>query len=374
MRGHFGTRLLLATVAALMVVIVWELMPVLRSEILSWRAEPRVVAPRGELAADEETIIAIFETARDSVVSISTAERVVDPWTRNVYNVPHGSGSGFLWDEAGHVVTNSHVVQGASQALVRLADGRTFRGELVGTDPDHDLAVLRIGTGVRQPSPLPLGTSGGLQVGQKVLAIGNPFGLDWTLTTGIVSALDREIPNNRGGRIGELIQTDAAINPGNSGGPLLDSAGRLIGVNTAIYSPSGSSAGIGFAIPVDIVNSVVPQLIAQGRYAPPSLGISTDPRTDDLLRRAGLKGVIVLRVQRGSAAQRAGLRPATMSRDGDIDFGDVIVGLGGEEIEDVVDLRAVLDRHEIGDEVVLEVLRDRKRVQIPITLEPSVSP
>ncbi len=241
--------------------------------------EPRAVAARGELAPQEETVIALFEAARESVVSITTEERVLDPWSRRAVDVPRGTGSGFVWDEAGHIVTNHHVIRGASGARVRLADGRKLRASLVGTAPGQDLAVLRIEAGRDMPPPLPLGESDSLQVGQSVLAIGNPFGLDWTLTTGIVSALDREIPTQGGATIEGLIQTDAAINPGNSGGPLIDSAGRLIGVNTAIFSPSGSSAGIGFAVPVDTVNRVAPQLIARGSYRPPVLGITHSDQT-----------------------------------------------------------------------------------------------
>ena len=285
-KDGFGPRLALVTLAAILVILVWRGLPLLEPALRGPADEPRTVAPRGDLAADEQTTIAIFENARDSVVSITTESRVVDFWTRNAYDVPRGSGSGFIWDAQGHVVTNNHVIEGATGALVRLADGRAYPARLVGTAPEHDLAVLRIDAGAEKALPLAVGVSETLRVGQSVFAIGNPFGLDWTLTTGIVSALDRELPGERGGAIRGLIQTDAAINPGNSGGPLLDSAGRLIGVNTAIYSPSGSSAGIGFAVPVDTVNRVVPQLIATGRYAPPTLGVVHDPRGDAMLARA----------------------------------------------------------------------------------------
>jgi len=231
-------------------------------------APPRPVTQRGELAADEKATIALFERSRDSVVFITTREQVRDLWTRNVFSVPRGTGSGFIWDEAGHVVTNLHVIEGASEATVRLANGRDYKASLVGVSPSHDIAVLRIASGQKRLQPLPVGTSRDLRVGQKVLAIGNPFGLDWSLTSGIVSALNRSLPGEEGGRtIEHLIQTDAAINPGNSGGPLLDSAGRLIGINTAIYSPSGASAGIGFAVPVDTVNKVVPQIVRHGKYS-----------------------------------------------------------------------------------------------------------
>lgn len=225
----------------------------------------RVVTPRGDLAADEKATIGLFERARGSVVYISTAQLVEDVWTRNVFSVPQGTGSGIIWDAAGHVVTNLHVIRGASEATIRLADGRSYRASLVGVSPEHDIAVLKIGVAFRAPPAIPIGTSGDLKVGQKVFAIGNPFGLDWTLTTGIVSALDRTLQDQEGrNTIDHLIQTDAAINPGNSGGPLLDSSGRLIGMNTMIYSPSGGSAGIGFAVPVDTLMQVVPGIIRGG--------------------------------------------------------------------------------------------------------------
>lgn len=226
----------------------------------------RPITPRGDLAADEKSTIALFERSRGSVVYISTSQLVADVWSRNVFSVPRGTGSGFIWDEAGHVVTNLHVIQGASQATIRLADGRSFHASLVGASPQHDIAVLKIGVAFHAPTAIPIGTSADLKVGQKVFAIGNPFGLDWTLTTGIVSALDRALPDENGGPgVEHLIQTDAAINPGNSGGPLLDSSGRLIGMNTMIYSPSGASAGIGFAVPVDAISAVVPRIIDDAR-------------------------------------------------------------------------------------------------------------
>jgi S1-C subfamily serine protease len=221
--------------------------------------------------------VAIVSTVPISLrLFISTSRQVQDFWTRNVFSVPRGAGSGFIWDDAGHVVTNFHVIQGASEATIRLADGRDYKAVLVGVSPAHDIAVLRIGVDFKRPPPVPVGTSEDLKVGQKVFAIGNPFGLDWTLTTGIVSALDRSLPSDSGQTIEHLIQTDAAINPGSSGGPLLDSAGRLIGINTAIFSTTGESVGIGFAVPVDTVNRVVPELIRQGRYVRPVLGIEID--------------------------------------------------------------------------------------------------
>ncbi len=330
--------------------------------------EPRAITPRGDLSPGEETIIALFEATQNSVVSITTSEARVDPFSRRRQVVPRGTGSGFIWDDAVHVVTNNHVIAGASGAQVRLADGRVLPAKLVGTDPSHDLAVLRIAPDGEVPRPIPVGDSASIRVGQTVLAIGNPFGLDWTLTTGVVSALDRELeePGNR--TITGLIQTDAAINPGNSGGPLIDSAGRLIGVNTAIFSPSGTSAGIGLAVPVDVVNRVVPQLIATGRYHPPVLGVRHDERVNALARRQGLNGVLVLGIEPGSPADAAGLRPATADRAGRIAPGDVIVSVDGTATESSADLVAALDRHRPGDTVTLGIGRAGREMTLEVTL------
>jgi S1-C subfamily serine protease len=329
----------------------------------------RDVTLRGALLDDEQTTIDIFEKSRGSVVFITTQARVMDVWTRNIFNIPRGSGSGFVWDDRGHLVTNNHVVAGASAATVRLSDGRDAGASLVGVSPAHDLAVLKIDVS-NPPAALPLGSSGDLRVGQRTLAIGNPFGLDWTLTTGIISALDRSLPSEDGQTIIEhLIQTDAAINPGNSGGPLLDSAGRLIGVNTAIFSPSGASAGVGFAVPVDTVNRVVPQLVARGEYVRPTLGVEVDQGLNEfLMRRLGEKGVAVLRVTPGSPAERAGLRGARIQPDNTIIPGDIITALDGTQIDGVPRLLSRLDEHQVGDTVRLTVLRDGKSMELPVTL------
>lgn len=334
-------------------------------------AAERTVTPRGELGADEKATIALFEKSRDSVVFISTAQLFHDPWSRNVQEVPRGTGSGFIWDDAGDVVTNFHVIAGASQATVRLADGRDYPATLVGASPSHDIAVLRISVGFRHPRPVPIGTSSDLKVGQKVLAIGNPFGLDWTLTTGIVSALDRSLPSEGGRELVEhLIQTDAPINPGNSGGPLLDSAGRLIGITTAIFSPSGASAGIGFAVPVDSVMRVVPQLIRHGRYTRPTLGIETDEGLNEqLTQMLGEHGVVVLRVTPRSAADRAGLRGIRLGPGGRVIPGDIITAVEGKRVDSVADLLARLDDFKVGDKVAVEVERDGRRETVPVTLQ-----
>ncbi|HSG22337.1 MULTISPECIES: trypsin-like peptidase domain-containing protein [Sphingomonadales] len=334
-------------------------------------AEPRMVTPRGDLGADERATIDLFRNARESVVFISTRQRVADFWTRNVYSVPRGSGSGLVWDGAGHIVTNFHVIEGASEAQIQLADGRQFSATLVGVSPQHDLAVLKIGgAGFTAPARVPIGTSSDLQVGQNVFAIGNPFGLDWTLTKGIVSALDRSLPNENGPDIRHLIQTDAAINPGNSGGPLLDSAGRLIGINTAIYSPSGASAGIGFAVPVDTVMRVVPQLISEGRYTRPSLGLESDDDINDRLKRAsGIEGVFVLRVDPGSVAERAGLVAAQRTRRG-VAPGDIVTAMNGKPVSRVGDLLARLDDFRVGQSVELTLMRGGEVRTVRLELEP----
>jgi S1-C subfamily serine protease len=360
---------LTACIAALM--LLWQFLPAIEAWFTPRVAAERTVTPRGDLAADEKATIELFERSRDSVVYITTAQLVQDAWTRNVFAVPRGTGSGFIWDDAGHVVTNFHVIRGASSARVKLADGRDYQAALVGASPAHDIAVLKIGVGFKRPPAVPVGTSADLKVGQKVFAIGNPFGLDWTLTAGIVSALDRSLPGEAGGPVIEhLIQTDAAINPGNSGGPLLDSAGRLIGINTAIYSPSGASAGIGFAVPVDTVMRVVPQLIRTGRYIRPALGIEVDEQLNLRLQAlAGGKGVFVLRVAPGSAAQKAGLVGVEVTPEGVIP-GDRITALDGKPIERVASLQAALDAYRVGDVVTLSLERGGKTREVRVELQP----
>ena len=326
-------------------------------------AAPRPVTPRGELTAEERSNIEVFEKWKGSVVFISTSNRVVDFWTRDVMSVPRGTGSGFVWDEQGHVITNMHVIEGAQEATVKLADGRDYPASLVGASPAHDIAVLKITPTGKPLVPVAIGTSDDLRVGQTVFAIGNPFGLDWTLTTGIVSALDRSLDSEGGRVIRHLIQTDAAINPGNSGGPLLDSAGRLIGVNTAIYSPSGASAGVGFAVPVDAVNRVVPQIITHGHYSPPSLDIEAD----DMLSRAvarelGVRGVAVLRGSAPFRGARLGSRRLVVP-------GDVILAVEGKEVTSSAQLAALLDDYKAGSEINVLVWREGKEVQLKARLK-----
>lgn len=339
-------------------------------ENASGRYAPRAVAPKGELQADERSTIDLFERSKDSVVYITTQQRVMDPWSRNVFSVPQGTGTGFVWDDKGHLVTNYHVIDKASEARIRLADGRELQAKLVGASPNHDLAVLKISVDSNHPPALPIGSSHDLKVGQKVLAIGNPFGLDMTLTTGIVSALDRSLTEENGTVIEHLIQTDAAINPGNSGGPLLDSSGRLMGINTAIYSPSGASSGVGFAVPVDTVNRVVPELIARGKYARPTLGIRVDEGLNKaVLRQLGVQGVLVLSVNPGSPAEAAGLQGSSLNRDGSLNPGDVILAVGDKPVDGVNKLLSVLDGFQIGSKLTLKILRKGEELEIAASLQ-----
>jgi len=264
-------------------------------------------------------------------------------------------------------VTNFHVIYGADAIKVTLGDRSEHQAKLVGADPDHDLAVLQIQGQESQLEPLAVGASHDLRVGQKVLAIGNPFGLDHSLTTGVVSALGRTIKSMSNRTIEGVIQTDAAINPGNSGGPLLDSSGRLIGVNTQIVSPSGAYAGIGFAVPVDTVNRIVPELIKHGKLIQPGLGVSLVP--DAIAKRWDIKGLIIGRVSRGSSADRAGLRGARETATGRIELGDILVAVDGKPVETIDDLMDIMDRHKVGDRLTVEVLRNNKRQSLEMVLQ-----
>lgn len=330
--------------------------------------KPRPITPVAtELSADERATISVFERAAKSVVFIANTAIQRDIWSFNVMEVPQGSGTGFVWNKQGHIVTNFHVIYGADAIKVTLADRSEHQAKLVGADPDHDLAVLQIQAADGVLEPLNIGSSHDLRVGQKVLAIGNPFGLDHTLTTGVVSALGRTIKSLSNRTIENVVQTDAAINPGNSGGPLLDSSGRLIGVNTQIVSPSGAYAGIGFAVPVDTVNRIVPELIKHGKVIQPGLGVSLVP--DALAKRWGIKGLIIGKVSRGGSADRAGLRGARETATGRIELGDILVAIGGKPVDTIDDLMDIMDRHKVGDRVTVEVLRNNRRHSIDVILQ-----
>lgn len=319
----------------------------------------RAVTARGDLAQSEQSTIALFEAAAPSVVQVVSRSTVLTPFQ---IAEQIGAGSGFVWDRDGYVVTNNHVAD-AQEIMVRLPNGEDVRATVVGRAPQYDIAVLRL---ARRPhvAPLAIGTSADLKVGQSVFAIGNPFGLDHTLTAGIVSALGRRLPLPDGRELSDVIQTDAAINPGNSGGPLLDSAGRVIGINTAIYSPSGASSGVGFAIPIDTVRRVVPELIRNGRAPTPGIGILA---ADEMVSaKLGVEGVLVWRVASDGPAARAGLRGT--DPDAGV-LGDVIVEANGRKIERLADLTDELARAGVGRNVDLVVRRGDETRRVTVRTE-----
>ncbi|EFJ23420.1 hypothetical protein SELMODRAFT_149210 [Selaginella moellendorffii] len=319
--------------------------------------------------SDELVTINLFRNSTPSVVYITNLAVRRDAFTSDIMEVPQGSGSGFVWDKDGHIVTNYHVIRGASDLKITMGDQSTHEASIVGYDQDKDVAVLKIDASSNKTlRPLPLGNSSELLVGQKVFAIGNPFGLDHTLTTGVISGLRREITSAANGRpIQDVIQTDAAINPGNSGGPLLDSSGNLIGINTAIYSPSGASSGVGFSIPVDTVAGIVDQIIKYGKVTRPVLGISFAP--DQSVEQLGVSGVLVLGASPDGPAGKAGLRSTTRDAYGRLVMGDIIVSMNGQKISKGSDLYKILDACKVGQTVNLEVLRGEETVTMTITLE-----
>jgi len=344
-----------------------------RPSVAEAQTRPEPASKERNLDADERATIALFKESQAAVAFITTTEQQIDFWSRTVSEQATGSGSGFVWDDQGHIVTNYHVVQPVAEGsrgaeiTVTLQD-KNLAGTLVGVAPELDLAVIRVETSKRDLKPLAVGASANLEVGQKVFAIGNPFGLDHTLTTGIVSALGRTITSVLNTPIEDVIQTDAAINPGNSGGPLLDSSGRLIGVNTAIYSPSGANAGIGFAVPVDTVSRVAPQLIQFGKMRRPVIGVRTDARLDSLVaRRFGVRGAVILDVEKGSAAARAGLSGIEADRNS-LSVGDVITEIDGKPVTGQADLSGRLSYIEPGATVNVKVWRDGKVRSVKLTL------
>jgi S1-C subfamily serine protease len=331
-------------------------------------APARPVSPRGPLLPEEQTAIAIFEEARSSVVYITTLVYQRDFFTFNVQEIPQGTGSGFIWDDQGSIVTNYHVIYEAQNIQVTLSDQTKWKAEVVGAAADRDLAVLRIRAPRDKLRPIRIGSSSDLRVGQMVFAIGNPFGLDQTLTKGVISALGREIESMTRRPIKGVIQTDAAINPGNSGGPLLDSAGRCIGINTAIYSPTGASAGVGFAVPVDIINRIVPQVIRFGKDIRPGLDIEL--AEDYQTRQVGLRrGVLVLNVEQGSAAAAAGILPTRYDRYGNIVLGDVIVAIDGKRVNSTNEFYDILDTYQVGDTVRVTIERGDSQKTLTVKLQ-----
>jgi 2-alkenal reductase len=328
-----------------------------RDYMLSAR-EPRAVAPRAALEQDEQHRVTVFRETAPSVVSIYTRKG------RELSDeASSGAGSGFVWDPAGHIVTNDHVADNADEIGVVFEDGRSFSARVVGRAPWADLAVLKLAAAPRDLRPTPIGRSDDLAVGQTVLAIGNPFGLSGTLTTGVISALKRELPTSVGRIVTGVIQTDAAINPGNSGGPLVDSGGRVVGVNSAIIGPSGAFAGVGFAIPIDTVNRIVPDLIRTGRAPLPGIGIAAI--SDQIARRTGLSGVVIQSVRPGSSAQTAGL--VGLRSQGQL--GDVIIAVDGDPVDSVANLTGALEKVGIGNAAQLTVLRDGNQRTVAVQVQ-----
>ena len=349
----------IAIIAVLAVLGVYVAQPYVDRALFS-ATTPRPIEPRGNLSELERSTIELFERVSPSVVQV-VAHRGGDALQAEGEGGGTASGTGFVWDAAGHVVTNDHVVQGADQVGVRFPSGQVIKARVTGTAPNYDIAVLQLDSTHALPPPIAIGTSANLKVGQSVFAIGNPFGLDQSLTTGIISALKRRLPTSAGREISDVIQTDAAINPGNSGGPLLDSAGRVIGVNTAILSPSGTSAGIGFAIPVDVVNRVVPELIRRGYVPTPGIGIIT--ASEAAATRAGVEGVVIVKTVPGSPAEQAGLRGIDPSTGA---LGDVIVGVNGKPVRRLPDLIQEIERVGVGNKVTLTVKRDGRERSVEV--------
>ncbi|QHO74137.1 2-alkenal reductase [Bradyrhizobium sp. CCBAU 051011] len=326
----------------------------------------RTVDQRGPLSDAERANIELFERVSPSVVQVAARSGVANPFEEEegpAASGPAASGTGFVWDSSGHVVTNNHVVQNSREVAVRFASGEVAQASIVGVAPNYDLAVLRIRNPRQLPPPVALGSSNDLKVGQIAFAIGNPFGLDQSLTSGIISALKRRLPTSSGREITNVIQTDTAINPGNSGGPLLDSAGRLIGVNTAIISPSGSSAGIGFAVPVDIVNRVVPELIKNGRVPTPGIGIIA--ASEAVSTRLGVEGVIIVRTAPGSPAERAGIRGVDFNSGA---LGDVIVQVDGKPVHRLSDLTDQIEQVGAGKSIRISLKRGSQTRDITIDI------
>ncbi|MFK7735622.1 MAG: S1C family serine protease [Pirellulaceae bacterium] len=363
-------RQLLLTWILMLLLVVLLAMPALKLWFnFGVSGDPRPITPRGELAAIEKTTINLFNETSPSVVYINTKSPQPSLYRRSYEEVDSGTGSGFVWDEDGHIVTNYHVIENASSAQVSFFDQSGYEASLVGISPSHDLAVLRVKAPEGLLRPVLVGESSDLKVGQSVFAIGNPFGLNQTLTTGIISAKSRTIQSPNNAKIDDVIQIDAAINPGNSGGPLLDSAGRLVGVNTAIYSPSGASAGVGFAIPVDVVNLVVPEIIRKGKFEPATLGISIiDSDNERLKRFTGVDGVAIFDLAEDGPADKAGLRPFLRTSRG-MREGDIIVKIDDKETSTVRELQDALLNYRPGDKVTITFSREDKIYEAELELD-----
>ncbi len=337
------------------------------ANVFSKDIRARLVAERGQLTADEQSTVAAFKAVSPSVVFITSKQVSRGLFRLSAMEISEDAGSGFIWDANGYIVTNYHVVQNSTTIQVALADQSTWQAKRVGTDPDKDIAVLKIEAPSNLLPPIPIGASNDLRVGQRVYAVGNPFGYDQTMTAGIISGLGREIKSITNRPIKGVIQTDAPLNPGNSGGPLLDSAGRVIGMTTAILSPTGAYAGIGFAVPIDTINYIVPEIIRGETVPKPSLGITT--AEDHLVRRLGLEGVLILEVMPNTTAEKAGLRE-TQRKDGKVALGDLIIAVDGKSVQTSDDLFRIIDQHAVGDTVKLTVMRGGEKVDVDVKLEP----
>ena len=364
MRQHFSRAAILILIVLLAVLLGRPYLDTL----LFAATSPRPIAARSDLADAERATIGLFERVSPSVVQVVGVAASSGSLDFQGEGGREQSGTGFVWDGAGHVVTNNHVVSGTRQVAIRFATGEVVGASIVGTAPNYDLAVVKLRSTRNLPSPIAVGTSADLKVGQAAFAIGNPFGLDQSLTTGVISALKRRLPTNAGREIGNVIQTDAAVNPGNSGGPLLDSAGRLIGVTTAIISPSGSNAGIGFAVPVDTVNRVVPELIKNGRVPTPGIGIIA--ASEAVATRLGIEGVVVVRAVPGSPAAQAGLRGIDQAGE----LGDVIVSANGQPARRLSDLTDQLEAVGVGREIEFSVKRKDGPATVRVKIEDIGSP
>ncbi len=323
--------------------------------------------PAAALLPEEENTIKVFREASPSVVFVTNVA-LGRSMSMDEYAIPQGAGSGFVWDKKGHIVTNFHVVQGGDAFLVNFDDQTQMEAKLVGADANKDIAVLQVSEPSDKLTPIHVGSSDKLSVGQQTFAIGNPFGLDHTLTKGIISALGRSVEGVGGVTIRDMIQTDAAINPGNSGGPLLDSSGNLIGMNTMIYSRSGSSAGVGFAVPVAFIKRIVPQLIQYGKVSRPGIGITILTPGQKYYVIGEQDGVVVDKVAKDGPAARAGIRGGRRLPGGRYQIGDILIGIDDHPVKDFDDLYNALDRYKPGDSVEVKVLRGDKTVSLPIKL------